>query len=90
MLIQQWRRPAHAHRRERQTHGRARRLVLADHRMLEILQPFAHPVLSAIDKLAYCIQRRGGQMARLCLVGEIIGIELTNEVGERLGDFSAC
>jgi hypothetical protein len=55
--------------------------------MLDLLQPSARAVLFTIDKLADRIERRSGQVARLCLVGKIIGIELTDEIGKRAGDF---
>src|SRR5918993_1007529 len=55
--------------------------------MLDFLQPSSHAVLFTIHKLADGIEWRGGQVARLRLVGKIISIELTNEMSERLGDF---
>ena len=73
MLIEQRRGTAHAHRRKRQTHRRARRSVFADHRMLDFLQPLARAILLAVDELADGVERRGGEMARLRLVGKIIG-----------------
>ena len=87
MLIQQRRGATHAHGRERQTHRCARRAVFTDHRMLDLLQPLARAILFAVDELADGIERRRGKMARLRLVGEFIGAELTDESGKRPGDF---
>ena len=87
MLIQQRRGATHAHGRERQTHRCARRAVFTDHRMLDLLQPLARAILFAVDELADGIERRRGKMARLRLVGEFVGAELTDESGKRPGDF---
>ena len=84
MLIEQRRRPAHAHRRQRQAHRRAGRFVFADHRMIDLLHPLTDDVLLTVDELADGVERRGGEMARLGLIGKIIGIELTDKFGERL------
>ena len=55
--------------------------------MLDLLQPLARAILFAVDELADGIERRRGKMARLRLVGEFIGAELTDESGKRPGDF---
>ena len=55
--------------------------------MIDFLHPLARAVLFAVDELADGIERRAGEMARLRLVGEIIGVELADEVGKRLRYF---
>ena len=87
VLVQKRRRPAHAHRRQRKPHGKSRRGVSADDRMLDLLQPLARPKLFTFDELADGVERRGGKMARLRFVGEFVGGELADEFGEGLGDF---
>ncbi len=86
MLIEQRCGAPHAHWRQRKAHGRAWRLVFTYDRMIDLLQPLAHAVLLAIDQLADGIERRRRKMARLRFVGEIIGVELADKVGEGLGD----
>ena len=55
--------------------------------MVDLLQPFARAILLAVDELADGVERRRGEMARLRLIGKIVGVELADKFGERLGDF---
>ena len=86
VLIEQWRGPPHSHWRQRKPHWSARRLISADHRVFDLLEPFARAILLAVDEFTNGIQRRGGKMASLCLVGKIVGFELADESRKRFGN----
>ena len=55
--------------------------------MIHLLQPFTHAILFAVDELADRVERRRGEMAQLCFVGKIVGIELADKFSESLCHF---
>src|SRR5215475_6124554 len=55
--------------------------------MFDLLKPLARPNLFTFNELSHGVERSGGEMASLRLVGKFLSGKLTDEVGEGLRDF---
>ena len=88
MLIQQTAPAAHAHRREQQHIGAPGALYLPITGCSRSCGPPSRArFCSQSTNWPTVFSGAAARLTRLCLIGEIIDIKLTNKVGERLGDF---
>ena len=71
-------------------HGKSGRGVAADDRMLDLLKPLARPKLFTFDELSDCVERGGGKMTPLRLLGKFFGGKLADEMGEAFDTSAAC
>src|SRR5262245_19780979 len=55
--------------------------------MLDRLKPLARPNLFTFNELSHRVERSGGEMAPLRLLGKFLGGKLTDEMDEGLRDF---
>src|SRR5262249_21158700 len=55
--------------------------------MFDLLKPLARPNLFTFNELSHGVERSGGEMAPLRLVGKFLSGKLTDEMGEGLGTF---
>ena len=80
MLVQKWRRPANRIG-VNESRMEIRRGVAADDRMLDLLKPLARPKLFTRNELSHCVERGGGEMTPLRLLGKFLGGKLADEMG---------
>src|SRR5262245_3346419 len=55
--------------------------------MLDLLKPLARSYLLTFNELSHRVERSGGQMTPLRLLGKFLGGKLTDEMGEGLRNF---